>query len=290
MAKKPSHALVIDGDWLVFMSMSAAEQETDWGDDVWSVTCDHALAKSILLNTIKGIVERRKEWKDSKIVLAFTDSVNWRKDVLPTYKSNRKGTRKPVGYKAFVDSVMASEEWLSFLRPTLEGDDCMGIIGTKPSIVGVDSVTLVSCDKDFKTVPTQFYWLTTGEILDITEEEADYWHMYQTLIGDTTDGYAGVAGVGATTAEPFLMSDEYYLYVSKILKSGKRKGEEEWYWSKTSNEEQGTELTTWERMVTLAAKNGMTEEDMLVQARVARILRSTDYDFKEKKPILWSPT
>jgi len=34
---------------------------------------------------------------------------------------------------------------------------------------------------------------------------------------------------------------------------------------------------------------GLTEEDALIQARVARILRADDYDFKESQPILWSP-
>lgn len=290
MAKKPTHALILDADWLCFMAMSAAEQEVDWGDDIWSITCDHALAWTILTNSIQNIIERRKEWANSKLVMCFTDDVNWRKDVLPTYKSNRKGSRKPLGYKAFVQRVMDCEEWQSFLRPTLEGDDCMGIIGTKPSIVGVDSVTLVSCDKDFKTIPTQFYWMSTGEILNLTEDEANYWHMYQTLIGDTTDGYSGIKGVGQTVAEEFLANPFYYLYVSKVLKSGKRKGETEWYWTKTTNEEQGTELTLWEQMVTLAAKNGMTEAEVLVQAQVARILRASDYDFSSKTPILWTPS
>ena len=35
-------------------------------------------------------------------------------------------------------------------------------------------------------------------------------------------------------------------------------------------------------------KKGLTESDALVQARVARILRASDYDFAAKKPILWS--
>ncbi len=31
-------------------------------------------------------------------------------------------------------------------------------------------------------------------------------------------------------------------------------------------------------------------EDALQTARVARILRHTDYNFKTKEPILWQPT
>jgi DNA polymerase-1 len=37
------------------------------------------------------------------------------------------------------------------------------------------------------------------------------------------------------------------------------------------------------------AKKNLTADDALVQARVARILRHTDYNFKTKEPILWTP-
>uniref|UniRef100_A0A7D5FNJ9 Exodeoxyribonuclease n=1 Tax=Escherichia virus LS3 TaxID=2743777 RepID=A0A7D5FNJ9_9CAUD len=195
MTSNKKIALVLDGDYLVFSSMAAAEDETDWGDDIWTLICDHAKARRILENTIAEIVKKRKAWKDAKIVMCFTDDYNWRKDVLPTYKANRKGSRKPVGYKKFVAEVMADQRFNSFLRPTLEGDDCMGIIGTRPQIVGCDHAVLVSCDKDFKTIPNcEFFWLTTGEILSHTTAEADYWHMEQTIKGDTTDGYGGIPG------------------------------------------------------------------------------------------------
>ena len=36
-------------------------------------------------------------------------------------------------------------------------------------------------------------------------------------------------------------------------------------------------------------KKGLTEDDALLQARVARILRASDYDFKKKEPIMWTP-
>ena len=46
---------------------------------------------------------------------------------------------------------------------------------------------------------------------------------------------------------------------------------------------------TWEAVVEQFVKKNLTEEDALVQARIARILRAEDYDFKAKKPILWKP-
>jgi DNA polymerase-1 len=48
-------------------------------------------------------------------------------------------------------------------------------------------------------------------------------------------------------------------------------------------------MTPWEKVVFAYEAKDLTEEDALVQARVARILRASDYDFKNQKPILWSP-
>ncbi|WVX92105.1 exonuclease [Aeromonas phage phiA014S] len=280
------HALILDADYLVFSAMSAAEQEIDWGDDIWTLECDHGRAWDILCRSIEAIVEKRAKWKGSKLVMCFTDAHNWRKDILPTYKMNRKGKRKPTGYHAFVERVMANPEWNSFLRPTLEGDDCMGILGTNPKLVGCDSATLVSCDKDFKTIPCEFYWLTTGEILNIDEAEADYWHMYQTLIGDTTDGYGGIKGVGETAAVDFLANPYKFEQVEKVFKSGPRKGQSVFEWKKVDKEESDS---LWTCMVSLAEKNGMTEDELLVQARVARICRMSDFNLHTKEVILWEP-
>ena len=89
--------LVMDGDWLVYQSMAAAEVETDWGDDIWTLECDHAKAQSILDSAIESYRTRKKAWSDAMVVLAFTDDVNWRKVLVDeTYKENRKATRKPL--------------------------------------------------------------------------------------------------------------------------------------------------------------------------------------------------
>ena len=164
----------------------------------------------------------------------------------------------------------------------------MGIIGTRPQIVGCDHAVLVSCDKDFKTIPNcEFYWLTTGEILSHTTAEADYWHMEQTIKGDMTDGYGGIPGYGEDTTRAFLDDPYYFVQETRELKTGKNKGQLKVEWKKYPKRE---DQTLWDCMVTLAAKAGMTEEELLVQAQVARICRASDYDPKSKEVILWTPS
>ena len=197
--------LVMDGDWLVYQSMAAAEVETDWGDDIWTLECDHAKARSILDSAIESYRTRKKAWSDAMVVLAFTDDVNWRKVLVDeTYKENRKATRKPVGYSDFLSKLWERDEFIHIKEDMLEGDDVMGIIGSGHEVFGFKKAVLVSCDKDFKTIPdVDFLWCTTGNILTQTKETADWWHLFQTIKGDMTDGYSGIPGWG-DTAEGFL--------------------------------------------------------------------------------------
>ena len=120
------------------------------------------------------------------------------------------------------------------------------------------------------------------------EAAADNFHMLQAMMGDVTDGYGGIPGIGKETAKAFLESPEFFYEATKVMKSGPRKGEEVAYWtSKSVDPDDG--LTLWDCMVSLANKQGIAEADLLVQAQVARILRDSDFDHETKKPILWQP-
>jgi DNA polymerase-1 len=136
----------------------------------------------------------------------------------------------------------------------------MGILSTKP---GKSPKIIVSDDKDMKTIPGLLY--RQGELIEVTEADADYWHMYQTLIGDSADGYAGLPGCGPKTAE-------------KILNF--KDGEQYCTW---------TGHTAWRVVVEAFEAKGLTADDTLLQARLARILRNSDFDPITKKVKLWTP-
>ena len=112
---------------------------------------------------------------------------------------------------------------------------------------------IVSPDKDMRQIPGKLY--DFKETVDISPEEGAKWHLIQTMAGDNTDGYAGVPGIGIKKAE-------------KIF------------------EEKGY---TWKAVVETFVEKELTEEDALVNARLARILQTSDYDHTNKEPILWTP-
>lgn len=278
--------LVMDGDWLVFQAMSAAEFDASWEEEVWHRCCDHAKAREFLFSSIETYRTRKKGWATAKIVLAFTDSINWRKVLVDeNYKSNRKATKKPVGYFEFLEALFNNPDYICIREDKLEGDDVMGILGSGHSEFGFDKAVLVSCDKDFKTIPdVDFLWCTTGNILVQDLKSADFWHLYQTIKGDITDGYGGIPGWG-DTAEEFLNEPFFTEPVTSILKSGKNKGQEVTKWVKSDPD--GRSL--WECIVSIAAKAGMDEDGVIAQARMARILRFEEYNFIDKEIYLWNP-
>lgn len=286
--------VALDMDFLIFSAMSASETEQDWGNDVWTLECDHAKARSILGGTVRTILQdieddiRKKNKKPFELVplCIISGSTNFRKEVLDTYKANRKGKRKPVGYPDFVESCMQHYGDRAFRWDGVEGDDVCGILMTNPGLVDCAAVVSASCDKDFNTVPGMFMWLTHNKVVRNTVETADRYHMYQTLIGDVTDGYSGIPSVGPVAAEEFLDNPQFFYEATKVMKSGPRKGEEVAYWTSRAPTEGET---LWDCMVSLAASKGMPEAELLQQAQVARILRWSDWDHENRKPILWTP-
>ena len=238
--------LLLDTDIFAYQATTSAETEVDLGGDIWSLTMDMQQAKDTFEATIDGI-KARLETND--VLCCMSDHAgNFRKQVWPDYKSNRRKSRKPVGYVAFCDWVR--ETYSTASRPQLEADDVMGIIASKPGNEG--KVTIVSDDKDMKTIPGRLYRPMSDELLEITAEDADRYFLTQVLTGDTADGYKGVPGIGPKKAEAILGPRPHWGAVEKAYIDA-----------------------------------GLTKDDALQQARLARILRWSDWH--EGEPKLWTP-
>lgn len=239
--------LLIDTDFTAYQAVASAEEEIHWQDEIWTVDSDLSKAKTHFDKAIK-------QYKDalgiSEYKCCFSDKVNFRKELNPSYKNNRKA-RKPVGYSAFKEWVI--ENHPSVIMPTLEGDDVLGILQTK-----LKDTIIVSADKDMGTIPGR--WLQVkidgnNEIKTVTDKEADYNFLMQSLTGDATDGYAGLPGTGPVKAKALL-------------------------------DKHGA---CWKTVEDAYLKAGLTAEDALLQARMARILRDTDWDFEKEEVKLWKP-
>lgn len=247
--------MLIDGDMFAFRACASCETEIDWGNDIWTLHVDLNEAKEKFSDMVEyalsSCMELMKYTGDFMPIFCFSDKENFRKAIMPTYKANRAGKRKPVGYKALVEWV--TKEYTTKTMNTLEADDVMGIIATKPK--SKDTYVIVSGDKDLKSVGGHYYDFIHDTYEFVSPEQADFNFLKQTLMGDRTDGYDGCPSIGKVTAEKILNED-----------------------------------CSWDAVVKTYEKKGLSEEVALENARVARILRYSDYDAKKKKVILWKPT
>ena len=113
---------------------------------------------------------------------------------------------------------------------------------------------ICSPDKDMKQIPGKLY--NFDETFTVSKEEGAKWHLIQALAGDQTDGYSGVPGIGVKRATSLFEESGY----------------------------------SWKTVLKAFTDKGLTEYDAITNARLARILTADDYDFKNKCPILWTPT
>jgi len=273
--------LLLDGDIFAFEAASMAEKEIDWGDDLWTV---HSWVDDALRHAKNRIESLKKQLNADLVVFVWSDPTGeyFRKDIMPEYKGNRKSGRKPLALKELKFAL--AEEYEAFMRPKLEADDVMGILATWDKYKPEYQKIIVSSDKDMKTIPA---WLFNPdkdyEPWYQHEEDADLWHMTQTLAGDTTDGYGGCPNIGLDTAASFFNEGLKVEAYEHTFKSGARKGLTETRWRKVHSE------SLWATVVSLFKKAGLGEEEALRQAQVARICRASDYNFKTKEVKLWKP-
>jgi DNA polymerase-1 len=267
--------LLIDGDEFLFRACAAVEKEVKFnvilGEVDWNEPPIHVLgsnpvqAREVLDEMLDRIFER---FETREHVMCFSAPPNFRYTVDPSYKNNRANSRKPLCYVDLREQVEADFNCKAL--PGLEADDVMGIIATTPAIQKRNPI-IVSQDKDMQTIPTSVW--RQGELINVTEEMADYYHMFQTLVGDTSDGYKGCPGVGKVKAEKLLTDPEGAGEDSNGIEYVEKEGK------------------LWPRVVHAYRKYGQLGPDAaLTQARLARILRRSDWDDVKKEPILWSPS
>ena len=240
--------LLIDGDILTYRTCWACQTQVQWDDDVVTTATNLKEARSQALSTIYYWQEQLGV---SEVVICFSPKGGkyFRHNILESYKATRKASQKPMGYHALVDYLKINFEYVQV--PMLEADDTLGILATNGEY---SRNIIVSVDKDMLTIPCEYYNIDKEVTETITEQYADYMHLYQTLVGDSTDNYKGCPGVGPKKATDALKEP------------------------------------TWDSVLAQFIKVGLTEVDALLQARVARILRADEYNFDTGEVKLWEPS
>lgn len=198
------------------------------------------------------LTDIKKKFNADQIVIALSDSKNFRKTVDPTYKSNRSKTRKPVTYLAAKSWLMKHFECV--IMPELEADDVMGILATDPK--ETMETIIVTSDKDLEQIPGKLYKHNKDILMTCTAESGLRKLLEQSLTGDSVDGYIGLRGVGPVAATNILDG------------SG----------------------DSFETVVRAYLDKGETIEAATTSINLARMLTYNDWDFESASVRLWEPS
>lgn len=247
---------LVDADSLIYKSGFTFEEKFAWNelelelgleeDPESYFTSDVLLAK----NAIDGIMENIKfNTGCDEVELWLTSGHNFRTDVYPLYKSNRKDSRKPTDYNELKAYLIS--KYKANVATGYEADDVVVYKKTNDP----EEYFLCAIDKDvlYQTEGTHYNY-NNDEFISITKEEADRFFYYQTLTGDIVDGYPGCPGIGKVKA-------------NKIL-----------------DQAEEDNISYWEAVVDTYKSKGLTEEDALVQARCASM-----HQFNGTEIELWKP-
>jgi len=241
--------MIVDGDLIIYKIASSLEEPIDWGNDIWTLHSDFNVGKQLF----KQNIEHYKNYtKSADVIIAFSDKENFRKQFDSSYKSYRKKIRKPICYQPLRKWVEKNYKFFSL--PNLEGDDVIGLLATQHFKT---NNVIISGDKDMRTISSWHCFIGDDQLEYVDELKADYNFCTQVLTGDVADGYRGLKGCGAVKA-------------SRVLLDKKNIDE------------------LWEAVILEYERNGSTYEDAYHQARLARILKIGEYDFKTNKPKLWN--
>jgi DNA polymerase-1 len=237
--------LLIDSDFLAYKAAQACEIGIDFGEDVIIAQSQFSDVLRVFHNELNKVT---KAMMEDDFILYFSSTENFRKKIYPDYKGHRM-KRKPLGYKRLVNYCRENHNFK--LIEGLEADDTIGIEATR---FADPSNIIVSPDKDMRQIPSAL-WNLTDDVVEITKDDGDRWHLIQSLSGDPTDGYSGCPGIGVKRATELLDKNE----------------------------------NKWEAVCKAYRDRGLSDDDALLNARLAKILQKEDFDHDRNQPILWTP-
>lgn len=276
--------LLIDGDVIAFRAAAAAQQIYEDRYGLVQPFARRQEGEAIVDNMMFSL---EVDLKATHIKVALTDpKENFRHSIFPGYKGNRKDGIRPLLLDILKQYLR--DKYGAFHWGGLEADDVLGILNTEPQSYPGTRI-LVGNDKDFKTVPGFYHTIgkTTPRgrplVEEITEWEAIRFHMFQTLTGDATDGYAGCPGMGKKRAEDWLQSPTLLVAGHGVKTVGINKGQATTRWKAEPTRD------FWAGIVSHYKKGGQGEEEALVTARLAHILQHQDYNRETGEITLWTP-
>lgn len=212
--------VIFDADSLIYASCFKKKDDREFEEDLFETDVEFAFNKfQVSFDRLLGFLE--EQVSIDEIVFCNGSKNNFRKDVSATYKLNRT-QKRPEILPLLHDMVKL--EYNSIYGDGVETDDVVATLWAEEvEKNGIDSVIIMSLDKDYKQFPCWFYDYNykKRELIKISEQEANENFYSQMIIGDTADNIKVCKGYGKVYAEKLfkdanneysLMNRTYRLY------------------------------------------------------------------------------
>ena len=166
---------LIDGDIVAYRCSASAEHEPE---DVAILRAD-VMMRDIL-----------RESESDQYQCFLTGRNNFRYELYPLYKANRKDKPKPVHLEACRKYLV--ESWNAIISNGNEADDLIGIAATISDSM-MDYI-ICSIDKDLKQIPGHHFNFVTKDHVFVSPIEGLKSFYKQLILGDVSDNIQGYDG------------------------------------------------------------------------------------------------
>lgn len=173
--------VLIDGDIVAYRCAATVPEDVD--KDVAFARMD------VLLQQIFDATEADEH------EIWLTGSENFRKEIYPEYKANRKDMVRPV----YLEDCRAYliEVWNARVSHGREADDMLGLGQTEDTIIA-------SIDKDLRMIPGRHYNFVKLILDEVTEGDAIRHFYMQIVAGDKSDNIFGFDGKARNQIPQFI--------------------------------------------------------------------------------------
>lgn len=196
---------IIDGD---IVSFSCAIYNEEYG---WEA------ARSDIDNMMQRILETTGA---TEYEVYISGANNFRYDVDPDYKANRKGKVDPI-YRQAANAHLVTE-FGGRVTDGYEADDAIGISATQHG----SNCIIASIDKDLMQIPGTHYNWRKNEFTTINPLDGLRRFYCSLLTGDRTDNIPGVGGIGPVKSARIIndleSEEDMFLAVESMYSDQKR--------------------------------------------------------------------
>ena len=212
--------VIFDADSLIYASCFKKKDDREFPEDLFETDVNVAFNKfQVSFERLLDFLE--EQVNVDEVVFCNGSKNNFRKDISATYKLNRT-QKRPEILPLLHDMVKL--EYNSIYGDGVETDDVVATLWAEEvEKNGIDSVIIMSLDKDYKQFPCWFYDYNykKRELVKISEQEANENFYSQMIVGDSADNIKVCKGYGKVYAEKLfkdannkysLMNRTYRLY------------------------------------------------------------------------------